>query len=136
MEEKTRQCPNLGFLYYSLAKTCQCPLLIWCDQCHQIKTGLNFCKAIVSVKHVDIWMHKFKLTWFIYFVLMLQVKKALRGVKVEVTHRGNVRRKYRISGLTTQPTRELMYKMISNYPLFFIFSYAYILLSLLNILGN
>lgn len=67
---------------------------------------------------------------------MLQVKKALRGVKVEVTHRGNVRRKYRISGLTTQPTRELMYKMISNYPLFFIFSYAYILLSLLNILGN
>ena len=39
----------------------------------------------------------------------LQVKKALRGVKVEVTHRGNVRRKYRISGLTSQPTRELMY---------------------------
>lgn len=38
-----------------------------------------------------------------------QVKKALRGVKVEVTHRGNIRRKYRISGLTSQPTRELMY---------------------------
>ena len=42
-----------------------------------------------------------------------QVKKALRGVKVEVTHRGNVRRKYRISGLTSQPTRELMY--VSEY---------------------
>ncbi|XP_065634855.1 protein argonaute PNH1-like, partial [Quercus suber] len=39
----------------------------------------------------------------------VKVKKALRGVKVEVTHRGNVRRKYRISGLTSQPTRELMY---------------------------
>ena len=38
----------------------------------------------------------------------MQVKKALRGVKVEVTHRENVRRKYRISGLTSQPTRELM----------------------------
>ncbi|MCD7459399.1 Protein argonaute PNH1 [Datura stramonium] len=34
---------------------------------------------------------------------------ALRGVKVEVTHRGNIRRKYRISGLTTQPTRELIF---------------------------
>lgn len=37
-----------------------------------------------------------------------QIKKALRGVKVEVTHRGNVRRKYRVSGLTSQPTRELV----------------------------
>jgi eukaryotic translation initiation factor 2C len=37
-----------------------------------------------------------------------QIKKALRGVKVEVTHRGNVRRKYRISGVTAQPTHELM----------------------------
>lgn len=41
-----------------------------------------------------------------------QIKKALRGVKVEVTHRGDVRRKYRISGLTSQPTRELMYDRI------------------------
>lgn len=37
-----------------------------------------------------------------------QIKKALRGVKVEVTHRGTVRRKYRVSGLTSQPTRELV----------------------------
>ncbi|XP_066323051.1 protein argonaute 1C-like isoform X2 [Miscanthus floridulus] len=37
------------------------------------------------------------------------IKKALRGVKVEVTHRGNMRRKYRISGLTTQATRELTF---------------------------
>lgn len=36
-----------------------------------------------------------------------QIKKALRGIKVEVTHRGNMRRKYRISGLTSQATREL-----------------------------
>ncbi|KAG2718642.1 hypothetical protein I3843_03G220900 [Carya illinoinensis] len=39
----------------------------------------------------------------------VKVKKALRGVKVEVTHRGNVRRKYRISGLSSQPTRELIF---------------------------
>jgi eukaryotic translation initiation factor 2C len=30
-------------------------------------------------------------------------------VKVEVTHRGNMRRKYRIAGLTSQATRELKY---------------------------
>ncbi|XAR66951.1 hypothetical protein NMG60_11013346 [Bertholletia excelsa] len=39
----------------------------------------------------------------------VKVKKALRGVKVEVTHRGSMRRKYRISGLTSQPTRELIF---------------------------
>uniref|UniRef100_A0A0E0CTJ0 Piwi domain-containing protein n=1 Tax=Oryza meridionalis TaxID=40149 RepID=A0A0E0CTJ0_9ORYZ len=39
----------------------------------------------------------------------VKIKKALRGVKVEVTHRGNMRRKYRISGLTIQPTRELTF---------------------------
>ncbi|AQK82384.1 argonaute10b [Zea mays] len=43
------------------------------------------------------------------FIEPLPIKKALRGVKVEVTHRGNVRRKYRISGLTTQPTHELIF---------------------------
>ncbi|GLT65533.1 hypothetical protein SLA2020_379620 [Shorea laevis] len=39
----------------------------------------------------------------------IKIKKALRGVKVEVTHRGNMRRKYRISGLTSQATRELTF---------------------------
>ncbi|KAM7255757.1 hypothetical protein ACFE04_011498 [Oxalis oulophora] len=39
----------------------------------------------------------------------MKIKKALKGVKVEVTHRGDVRRKYRVSGLTTQPTRELVF---------------------------
>ncbi|PKI48942.1 hypothetical protein CRG98_030675, partial [Punica granatum] len=39
----------------------------------------------------------------------VKIKRALRGVKVEVTHRGNVRRKYRVSGLTSQPTRELVF---------------------------
>ncbi|CAI9100237.1 OLC1v1037192C2 [Oldenlandia corymbosa var. corymbosa] len=39
----------------------------------------------------------------------VKVKKALRGVKVEVTHRKNMRRKYRIIGLTSQPTRELIF---------------------------
>ncbi|GFP81447.1 protein argonaute 1 [Phtheirospermum japonicum] len=39
----------------------------------------------------------------------VKIKKALRGVKVEVTHRGNMRRKYRISGWTSQATRELTF---------------------------
>ncbi|KAE9586115.1 putative post-transcriptional gene silencing PAZ-Argonaute family [Lupinus albus] len=39
----------------------------------------------------------------------VKIKKALRGIKVEVTHRGNMRRKYRISGLTSQATRELTF---------------------------
>ncbi|EEE66396.1 hypothetical protein OsJ_22736 [Oryza sativa Japonica Group] len=39
----------------------------------------------------------------------VKIKKALRGVKVGVTHRGNMRRKYRISGLTSQATRELTF---------------------------
>ncbi|GKU97484.1 hypothetical protein SLEP1_g10627 [Rubroshorea leprosula] len=37
----------------------------------------------------------------------VKVKKALRGVKVEATHRGNVWRKYCVSGLISQPTSEL-----------------------------
>ncbi|KAL2340457.1 hypothetical protein Fmac_008397 [Flemingia macrophylla] len=41
----------------------------------------------------------------------VKIKKALGGVKVEVTHRGNFRRKYRISGLTSQPTRELIFPL-------------------------
>lgn len=45
---------------------------------------------------------------------MPQIKKALRGVKVEVTHRGNMRRKYRISGLTLQATRELTYETLPH----------------------
>ncbi|XP_078445686.1 stabilizer of iron transporter SufD / Polynucleotidyl transferase [Wolffia australiana] len=39
----------------------------------------------------------------------VKIKKALRGVRIEVTHRGNMRRKYRISGLTSQATRELTF---------------------------
>lgn len=39
----------------------------------------------------------------------VKIKKALRGIKVEVTHRGNMRRKYRIAGLTSQATRELTF---------------------------
>ncbi|KAE9606284.1 putative post-transcriptional gene silencing PAZ-Argonaute family [Lupinus albus] len=43
----------------------------------------------------------------------VKIKKALRGVKVEITHRGSFRRKYRISGLTSQPTRELKYGFVT-----------------------
>lgn len=37
----------------------------------------------------------------------MQLKKTLVGVKVEVTHRGDERRKYRISGITNQPLSQL-----------------------------
>ncbi|KAH0469624.1 hypothetical protein IEQ34_001182 [Dendrobium chrysotoxum] len=40
------------------------------------------------------------------------VSKSLRGVKVEVTHRGNTRRKYRIAALTPQATKDLSYYCI------------------------
>ncbi|KAA3452890.1 protein argonaute 1-like [Gossypium australe] len=39
----------------------------------------------------------------------VKIKKALLGVKVQVTHRGNMRRKYRISGLTSQATGQLTF---------------------------
>ena len=42
-----------------------------------------------------------------------QIKKALRDLKIEITHRGSLRRKYRVSGLTAQPTQELMYVLES-----------------------
>jgi len=41
--------------------------------------------------------------------LDLQIKKALHGVKVEVTHCGSMRQKYRVSGLTKLATNELVY---------------------------
>lgn len=67
----------------------------------RVKVRAQFmCQGLESVLHlihVNMMTHNF-----------IQVKKALRGVKVEVTHRGNVRRKYRVSGITTQPTRELV----------------------------
>ncbi|KAK2416734.1 protein argonaute [Trifolium repens] len=42
----------------------------------------------------------------------VKIKKALKGVKVEVTYRGRFRRKYRITGVTSQPTRELLYVIV------------------------
>lgn len=43
-----------------------------------------------------------------FFSLFFQVKKVLKGVKVETTHQGGIRR-YRISGLSPRPVSELMY---------------------------
>ncbi|KAL5732172.1 argonaute 1B [Ranunculus cassubicifolius] len=39
----------------------------------------------------------------------VKVEKALRNVKIEVTHRGYIRRKYRVLGLTSQATRDLSF---------------------------
>ncbi|XP_076896843.1 protein argonaute 1-like [Bidens hawaiensis] len=39
----------------------------------------------------------------------VKIKKALKGIKVQVTHRGDMRRKFNISGLTSQPTQELKF---------------------------
>ncbi|KAI3725245.1 hypothetical protein L1987_65026 [Smallanthus sonchifolius] len=39
----------------------------------------------------------------------LKIKKSLRGVRVEVTHRGKIRRKHVIYGLTSQTTQELKF---------------------------
>jgi hypothetical protein len=53
-----------------------------------------------------------------------QIKKALRGVKVEVTHRGSMRRKYRISGLTNQATNELEYVFLAIAVLIFLWRWV------------
>jgi eukaryotic translation initiation factor 2C len=45
----------------------------------------------------------------VWFCDSLQIKKALRGLKVEVTHRGSMRRKYRITDITKQAIEELQY---------------------------
>ncbi|CAI5524418.1 unnamed protein product [Closterium sp. Naga37s-1] len=37
------------------------------------------------------------------------LRKGLRGVRIEVTHRGQMRRKYKLTGLTTQPLQALTY---------------------------
>lgn len=63
-----------------------------------------------------------------------QIKKALRGVKVEVTHRGNLRRKYRVSGLTSQPTHELMY-VLESFLLLFLFPFLPFILLFSRIVG-
>uniref|UniRef100_A0A453E8G2 PAZ domain-containing protein n=1 Tax=Aegilops tauschii subsp. strangulata TaxID=200361 RepID=A0A453E8G2_AEGTS len=41
----------------------------------------------------------------------VKIKKALRGLRVEVTHRGQMRRKYRIAGLTKDSARELRFQL-------------------------
>ncbi|KAL5748700.1 hypothetical protein ACOSQ2_025997 [Xanthoceras sorbifolium] len=55
----------------------------------------------------------------------VKIKKALRGVKVEVTHRGNMRRKYRISGLTSQTTGELTFPVDDSGTLKSVVEYFY-----------
>ncbi|VAH72133.1 unnamed protein product [Triticum turgidum subsp. durum] len=47
----------------------------------------------------------------LWFHVPLQIKKALKGLRVEVSHRGQVRRKYRINGLTKQSSRDLRFKL-------------------------
>ncbi|KAI5085087.1 hypothetical protein GOP47_0001256 [Adiantum capillus-veneris] len=39
----------------------------------------------------------------------MKVRKALGGVKIKVTHRGDMRRKYSVADLTLQPTKELTF---------------------------
>nr|CDM81779.1 unnamed protein product [Triticum aestivum] len=46
-----------------------------------------------------------------WLCISLQIKKALRGLRVEVTHRGQMRRKYRIAGLTKDSARELRFQL-------------------------
>ncbi|KAJ0105332.1 hypothetical protein Patl1_19511 [Pistacia atlantica] len=60
-----------------------------------------------------------------YLIIYLQIKKALRGVRVEVTHRGNMRRKYRISGLTSQATGELTFPVDDSGTLKSVVEYFY-----------
>ncbi|ERN10147.1 hypothetical protein AMTRI_Chr13g91340 [Amborella trichopoda] len=45
---------------------------------------------------------------------LVKVKTALKGLRIEVTHRGNMRRKYRIVGLSSQSSRETIFTVERN----------------------
>ncbi|PIA63976.1 hypothetical protein AQUCO_00201349v1 [Aquilegia coerulea] len=63
---------------------------------------IDFVKDILNIKGAP-------LTRQLSDAERLKVKRALKGLKVEVTHRQNVRRKYTIFGLTKEPTKELTF---------------------------
>ncbi|KAK7345915.1 hypothetical protein VNO77_16531 [Canavalia gladiata] len=73
-----------------------------------------FIEPLPVVEYVDQLLGKDILSRQLSDADRIKIKKALRGVKVEVTHRGSVRRKYRVSGLTSQPTRELVFPVDEN----------------------
>ena len=64
-----------------------------------------FCIKYIAGKLLLWWYDR---SWF---HVPLQIKKALRGLRVEVTHRGQMRRKYRIAGLTKDSARELRFQL-------------------------
>ncbi|KAG5002491.1 hypothetical protein JHK84_026744 [Glycine max] len=73
-----------------------------------------FIEPLPVVEYVDQLLGKDILSRQLSDADRIKIKKVLRGVKVEVTHRGSVRRKYRVSGLTSQPTRELVFPVDEN----------------------
>ncbi|KAL5136360.1 Protein argonaute 10 [Glycine soja] len=73
-----------------------------------------FIEPLPVVEYVDQLLGKDILSRQLSDADRIKIKKVLRGVKVEVTHRGSVRRKYRVSGLTSQPTRELVFPVYEN----------------------
>ncbi|CAI9778877.1 unnamed protein product [Fraxinus pennsylvanica] len=77
-------------------------------------TSAAFIEALLVIEFVAQLLGKDVLSRMLSDADRIKVKKALRGVKVEVTHRENVRRKYRVSGITTQPTRELVFPVDEN----------------------
>lgn len=83
-------------------KRCDLKAIVWCWPCKGSDLFLVAWARFIYLVIYLIW----NFPWNLY-----QIKKGLRGVKVEVTHRGNVRRKYRVSGLTSQPTRELVWAL-------------------------
>jgi len=78
-----------------------------------VKTFLKFTSYLIGCLYHDrgisLPMESIKLNLCPKGGLDLQIKKTWHGVKVEVTHHGSMRRKYRVSGLTKLATNELVY---------------------------
>jgi len=64
-----------------------------------------FCIKCITAKLLLWWYGR------LWFHVPLQIKKVLKGLRVEVAHRVEVRRKYRIDGLTKQSSRDLRFEL-------------------------
>ncbi|CAH1436036.1 unnamed protein product [Lactuca virosa] len=85
-------------------------LLKW--DCHMASAA--FIEALAAIDFVGRLLGKGMLSRPLSDSDHVKIKRALRGVKFEVTHRGSVGRKYRVFGLTSQPTRELVFPVDDN----------------------
>ncbi|XP_078169217.1 protein argonaute 1B-like [Carex rostrata] len=72
-------------------------------------TATSFIQPVLVTQFVSHLIGKDLQTSILTTADIAKIKRNLKGVKVEVTHQGQIRRKYCISGLTAQATRDLTF---------------------------